>query len=271
MGNCGGTEAAVSKNEPPKNNTPKEIPIKPTTSTTTTTTNEPETKRTQKSNSNEENRFTNDCTIYIEGLPFDATEGQISAFFQSCGPVVSIRLPKWHDSGRLRGYGHVEFENNESAAKALELDGHYMGKRYIKIDRPMVPRLLQQKSKDISQTTRPAGCKIIFVKNLPYDCTEQDLINSFMFCGKIANVRLAIWNHTNQLKGFGYIEFKGEQSAEIAVKKSLSSEGILVKNRPVICDYETGQPKGSFKPRFDPSKGIKKSSSQPVQQNNHEE
>lgn len=63
-----------------------------------------------------------------------------------------------------------------------------MGKRYLKIDRPMVPRLLQQKSKDISQTTRPAGCKIIFVKNLPYDCIEQDLINSFMFCGKIANV-----------------------------------------------------------------------------------
>jgi RNA recognition motif-containing protein len=69
----------------------------------------------------------------------------------------------------------------------------------------------------------------------------------------LIQVRLAVWNHTNQLKGFGYIEFKSEQSAEIAVKKSLSSEGITVKGRPVICDYETGQAKGSFKPRFDPS------------------
>jgi nucleolin len=65
-----------------------------------------------------------------------------------------------------------------------------MGKRFIKVDRPMVPRLLQEKSKDISQTTRPAGCRTIFVKNLPYDCEEKDLLAAFMFCGKIANVRL---------------------------------------------------------------------------------
>jgi hypothetical protein len=58
------------------------------------------------------------------------------------------------------------------------------------------------------------------------------------------------------------MEFKSEQSAEIAVKKSLSAEGILVKGRPTICDYETGQPKGSFKPRVDPSKS-KKGSSKP--------
>ena len=60
---------------------------------------------------------------------------------------------------------------------------------------------------------------------------------------------MAVWGHTNQLKGFGYVDFKSEESAEIAVKKSLSSEGIAVKGRPTICDFETGQPKGSFKPR----------------------
>jgi RNA recognition motif-containing protein len=62
-------------------------------------------------------------------------------------------------------------------------------------------------------------------------------------------VRLAVWGHTNQLKGFGYVEFKNEDAAGIAVKKCLSSEGIAVKGRPVICDFETGQPKGSFKAR----------------------
>ena len=62
-------------------------------------------------------------------------------------------------------------------------------------------------------------------------------------------VRLAVWGHTNQLKGFGYVEFKNEESAGIAVKKCLSPEGIAVKGRPVLCDFETGQAKGSFKPR----------------------
>jgi nucleolin len=67
-----------------------------------------------------------------------------------------------------------------------------MGKRFIKVDRPMVPRLLQEKSKDVNQTTRPAGCRTIFIKNLPYDCEEQDLTAAFMFCGKIANVNFPI-------------------------------------------------------------------------------
>ena len=46
------------------------------------------------------------------------------------------------------------------------------------------------------------------------------------------------------MKGFGYIDFSKEDSAEIAVKKSGK---ITVKNRIVSVDFETGQPKGSFK------------------------
>lgn len=121
-----------------------------------------------------------------------------------------------------------------------------MQNRYIKIERPLKPKLLTDR--DPSTIIRPAGCRTIFVKNLPYDCTENDVTEAFRFCGKIANVRLAIWAHTEQLKGFGYVEFKNEDSAEIAVKKSNT---IRVKGRPVFCDFETGKPKGSFKTQDD--------------------
>lgn len=63
------------------------------------------------------------------------------------------------------------------------------------------------------------GCRTIFIKNLPYDCTEEALKEAFTFCGKISSVRLALWNHTQKQKGFGYVEFVKENSAEIAVKK----------------------------------------------------
>ena len=159
---------------------------------------------------------------------------------------------------RPRGYGHVQFRSAALATKALELDGSYMPgtNRFIKVDRPMTPR--QQVPKDSSKISRPPGCRTVFVKNLPYDSTEAEVREVFMVSGKISTVRLAVWGHTNQLKGFGYIEFKSEESAEIAVKKSLSGEGIKVKGRSVVCDFETGKPKGSFRPAL--SENEKKSS-----------
>jgi nucleolin len=95
-----------------------------------------------------------------------------------------------------------------------------------------------------TNVTRPAGCRSVFVKNIPYDTTEADMTQAFMVCGPITNVRLAVWGNTKQLKGFGYVDFKREDSAEIAVKKSGQ---LAVKGRPVIIDFETGAPKKSFK------------------------
>lgn len=69
------------------------------------------------------NSLCNDKTVYIEGLPYDATDADILSFFESCGQIQSVRLPKWHDSGRLRGYGHVQFMSTESVKKAMDLDG----------------------------------------------------------------------------------------------------------------------------------------------------
>lgn len=91
---------------------------------------------------------------------------------------------------------------------------------------------------------RPPGCKTVFVKNLPYDVTEEVVKEAFRFCGKIATVRLAVWQHTQHQKGFCYVEFEQESAAEIAVKKQGE---ITVGGRRVYVDYETGRPKGSFR------------------------
>ena len=69
------------------------------------------------------NDFCNEKTVYIEGFPYEVTEEDIAAFFESCGCIESVRLPRWHDSNKLRGYGHVQFKNAAAAKKAVELDG----------------------------------------------------------------------------------------------------------------------------------------------------
>lgn len=211
-------------------------------------------EQTQGNNLTEEdsNEYANGKTVYIQGLPFSATEEDVRGFFGSCGNIISIRLPKWHDSGRIKGYGHVVFESKASANSALDLSGQYVKDRYVTVDRPMTPKHLQSVPRESNEAaksavpSKPVGCRCIFVKNLPYEVTEEEIRQVFMVFGPILTVRLAVWGHTGNLKGFGYIDFKREDSAEIAVRKC-SSGSVAVKGRVVTADYETGTPKGSFR------------------------
>lgn len=108
----------------------------------------------------------------------------------------------------------------------------------------MSPRSSNTQSTGKIQLVRPPGCRSIFIKNIPYDANEEDIKNAIMVCGQIKDIRITKWGHTQLSKGFAYVDFKREESAEIAVKKS----GILkIKDRTVSIDFETGIPKRSFK------------------------
>ena len=58
------------------------------------------------------------------------------------------------------------------------------------------------------------------------------------------SVKECATQHTNKLKGIGYVEFVKEESAEIAVKKR---NDIQVGNRAVLVDFEGGKPKASYR------------------------
>ncbi|KAF4680568.1 hypothetical protein FOZ63_011192, partial [Perkinsus olseni] len=62
-------------------------------------------------------------TVYVEGLPFSWTEEDIYNHFKECGQILSVRAPKWEDSGRLRGYAHVTLADDKAFSEALKLDG----------------------------------------------------------------------------------------------------------------------------------------------------
>ena len=53
----------------------------------------------------------------------------------------------------------------------------------------------------------PTECKTIFVKNLPYDFTEDDIGDRFRKFGEIKGIRIACNWQTKQSKGFAYITF----------------------------------------------------------------
>ena len=190
--------------------------------------------------SNEHNINITSTTIYVEGISYDASEEDLESHFQSvCNNIKEIRMPRWQDSGKPRGYAHIDFNTVEETQAALKLNGSDLLGRYLKI------AVANDRRKINTVGPHPKGCKTIFVKNLPYDVTEEDVKKVFRIFGVVNYVRLPRWNHTGRLKGIGYVEFKREDSAEIAVKKR---SDIHVGGRPVMIDYDDGDgPKQSFK------------------------
>ena len=170
----------------------------------------------------------------------------------------------WQDTGRLRGFGHIVFSSTDSRLKAIEkLNGLNLRKRYLTIKTPNQARpdttvgaLVAQQNSSAGSTparVQPEGCKVVFIKNLPYSAMEQDIQEVFRVFGKIAEdggVRLARNYVTRQPKGFGYVEFKNPEGAAAAVQKAAKPFGIVVGGRPCFVDYDDnngGGIKGSFK------------------------
>ena len=81
--------------------------------------------------------------LYVGGLPFDATEGQIQTLFAAHGQVSSVKLITDKYSGQSRGFGFVEMPNDTEAMEAIQkLNGTAMGSRQITVNeaRPMEDR-----------------------------------------------------------------------------------------------------------------------------------
>jgi RNA recognition motif-containing protein len=57
----------------------------------------------------------------------------------------------------------------------------------------------------------------IYVGNLSYDVTEEDLKQAFETFGKVESVNIIQDKYTNRSKGFGFVEMPDDADAESAI------------------------------------------------------
>lgn len=81
--------------------------------------------------------------IYVGGLPYSATEQQLSELFAQHGTVESARVITDKFTGQSRGFGFVEMATEEDAKKAIAaLNATQMGGRTLTVNeaKPQEPR-----------------------------------------------------------------------------------------------------------------------------------
>jgi RNA recognition motif-containing protein len=78
--------------------------------------------------------------LYVGNLPFSATEDEITELFGQHGTVHSVALINDRETGRPRGFGFVEIDDEALQPAIQALDGYEMGGRALRVneaqDRP---------------------------------------------------------------------------------------------------------------------------------------
>ncbi len=61
--------------------------------------------------------------------------------------------------------------------------------------------------------------KKLYVGNLPFSVTNQDLMDMFAECGTVESADLIIDRDTQRSKGFGFVEMANDNEAQAAIEK----------------------------------------------------
>ena len=81
--------------------------------------------------------------MFVGNLPFRMTRDELYDLFAQAGAVVSVHIPTDRETGRPRGFGFVEMEEEGSREQAIQMfNGYSVDGRALVVNqaRPREPR-----------------------------------------------------------------------------------------------------------------------------------
>ncbi|XWS39927.1 hypothetical protein CRYUN_Cryun18bG0096800 [Craigia yunnanensis] len=157
--------------------------------------------------------------LYVGDLDLSVTETQLYEYFNQMGQVVTVRICKDLSTRRSLGYGYVNYNNPQDAARALDLLNFTLlnGK----------PIRIMYSNRDPS--LRKSGSGNIFIKNLDKGIDHKALHDTFSAFGNVLSCKIAT-DSSGQSKGHGFVQFDNEESALKAIEQL---NGMLLNDKQV--------------------------------------
>lgn len=195
--------------------------------------------------------------IWIGNLPFFVTNNDLQTFITgdsknaiSADQITRIHLPrgtpKQGSRFQNKGFAYIDFVSADIADMALQLSEKLVGGRRVLIKSS---KDFQGRPESTSKTAKSGALssKRIFVGNLEFDVSKEDLEHHFETCGPIAYVHMATFEDTGKCKGYAWVEFEQQSSAEAAIRGWVESS-----NASAAAEKETTPAEAR------PLKGMKK-------------
>ena len=149
--------------------------------------------------------------IFVKNLPADFKSKNLHELFAAYGDIFSCKV-KYTGTGICKGYGYVQYDNKESAQKALaELNGKDIKGAKVEVS-PFKSR--EGRSSSIMMYNN------LFVKCIPRKYKNEDLRALFVPFGEIVSaVVIKEREDAPENKGFGFVCFKTTEQAKAAEEK----------------------------------------------------
>ncbi|XP_065792685.1 cleavage stimulation factor subunit 2 tau variant-like isoform X2 [Muntiacus reevesi] len=92
-------------------------------------------------------------SVFVGNIPYEATEEQLKDIFSEVGSVVSFRLVYDRETGKPKGYGFFEYQDQETALSAMRnLNGREFSGRALRVD-----NAASEKNKEELKSLGPAA------------------------------------------------------------------------------------------------------------------
>eukprot|EP00850_Spirogloea_muscicola_P009847 SM000056S17965 [mRNA] locus=s56:323425:328468:- [translate_table: standard] len=195
-------------------------------------------------------------TVFAYQINLKADERDVYEFFSRAGKVRDVRLIMDRNSRRSKGVGYVEFYDAMSVPMAIALSGQLLLGTPVMVKPSEAEKNLVQAQPVMPfgmpglmgmampaggipglNTTGPytGGARRLYVGNLHFNMTEEQLRQVFEPFGPVEMVQLPMDPETNQCKGFGFVQYTRLEDARAAQANlnGLELAGRAIKVSPV--------------------------------------
>mmetsp|Transcript_5887 Transcript_5887/g.7440 ORF Transcript_5887/g.7440 Transcript_5887/m.7440 type:complete len:365 (-) Transcript_5887:1377-2471(-) len=162
----------------------------------------------------EEPQSTYDTQIYIGNLSFDTAESDLRAAFQQHGSVTKVSMPLNRETMKSRGFAFVTMSNAEETAAAIAAvnESEITGRTVYASESLPKEKVAEGKKKYQAKKQRNEGSKI-YIGNLNFDTTEEDLSAAFAAYGNVMDCFLPT-DYEGNPRGFGFVSMDEEAAAK---------------------------------------------------------